>query len=171
MKIGILSDSHGRHLAVRHALAALESLGAEAFVHCGDVGGMAVFDELAGRAVHFVWGNTDVPDAVLEGYVEDLGLTLPNVPLSLTLGGKRIAVCHGHERCFERVILAAEHDYLFCGHTHERCDRRENGMRIINPGALHRARIKTVATLDLSTDELTFYAVDDSRVAPLSSRI
>lgn len=167
MILGILSDSHGDYLPVRHALAGLERAGAEVFVHCGDVGGMEVFDELAGRRVHFVWGNTDVPDAVLCGYVEDIGLSLPTVPLSLELGGKRIVVCHGHESCVPRVVAEARHDYLLCGHSHQRCDLRKNGVRIINPGALHRARVKTVATLDLATDVLTFHVVQGERVEAL----
>ena len=166
MVLGILSDSHGDYRMVRHALAGLERAGADVFIHCGDVGGMEVFDELAGRRVHFVWGNTDVSDSIICGYVEDLGLSLPVVPLSLELGGKRIVVCHGHESCVRRVVAEAQHDYLMCGHSHQRCDVRENGMRIINPGALHRARVKTAATLDLATDRLTFFAVDGERVEP-----
>jgi len=170
MVIGILSDSHGRHLSVRHALEGLERAGAEIFVHCGDIGGMEVFDELAGRPVHFVWGNMDAPDATLSGYVEDIGLQLPVAPLTLEVAGKRIAVCHGHERCMPRVIAEAAHDYLFCGHSHRRCDVRENGVRIINPGALHRARVKTVATLDTAADKLRFFEVRDGSIALIDER-
>ncbi len=169
MVIGILSDSHGDSDIVRQALTALEQAGAERFVHCGDVGGMNVFDQFAGRNVDFVWGNMDCPDGVLLGYVTDLGLPLPTVPLSLELAGKRVAVCHGHEPCFRDIVFKGRHDYLLCGHTHERGDRRENGVRIINPGALHRARVKTVATLDLATDTLTFYALRDGRAEPVTA--
>ena len=57
------------------------------------------------------------------------------------------------------VLNAQEHDYLLHGHTHVRRDERVGKVRIINPGALHRAREKTVAVLDTDTDRLTFVRV------------
>jgi len=81
-------------------------------------------------------------------------------PTRVNLNGKSIAVLHGHESGFRDAVRGGAYDYLMHGHTHERRDERINGMRIVNPGALHRARIKTVATLDTETDTLTFHKVD-----------
>ena len=64
--LGILSDTHGFHQRTAHAIALLEQLGASAFVHCGDIGGEAVLDELAGRKAWVVPGNVDALDALIE---------------------------------------------------------------------------------------------------------
>lgn len=157
MKLGILSDSHGRLLALRAGLRLLEEHGAEAFIHCGDIGGIEAIEELAGRKAWFVWGNTDDAHPPWREHVIALGLPWPDGPLDLRLGGKRIAVCHGHEPECRRIIEAAEHDYLLYGHTHERADERIGRMRMINPGALHRVAVKTVALLDTESDTLQYF--------------
>jgi putative phosphoesterase len=159
MKLGILSDSHGRVAALREALQLLEGEGAMAFIHCGDVGGLDAIEELAGRRCWFVWGNTDMPEPDWRPYVLEMGLKWPEGPLDLDLSGRRIGVFHGHERSFSQAIDAAEFDYLFYGHTHQKDDHRVKSMRVVNPGALHRAAVKTVALLDLESDDLRFLQV------------
>ena len=160
MLVGILSDSHGRHLAVRAAVALFRRLGAEHIIHCGDVGSERVFDELAESSCSFVWGNCDVPSGGLMAYVQTLGIEPPDaVPLLRTLSGKRFAVFHGHEREFDGAIGSLDVDYILHGHTHIARDERTSDGRIINPGALHRAREHTVATLDTTKDELTFHKI------------
>lgn len=160
MLVGILSDSHGRHLAVRAAVALFRRLGAGHIIHCGDVGPERVFDELAESPCSFVWGNCDVPSSGLIAYVETLGIAPPNgVPLTLTLDDKRFAVFHGHEQPFGRALRALDVDYILHGHTHIARDEKMADRRIINPGALHRAREHTVATLDTAADKLTFFEI------------
>jgi predicted phosphodiesterase len=73
------------------------------------------------------------------------------------LGGKRIAVTHGDHRAVVREMLDGQaHDYLLLGHTHVARDERVGRVRVINPGALHRAAVKSVALLDTSADALVF---------------
>ncbi len=160
MLIGILSDSHGRHLAVRVAVALFDKLGVSHLIHCGDVGSSDVFDQMVGRPCTFVWGNMDFPADGLLTYAQALGLAIPHdIPVRLELGGKRFAVFHGHEPGFNKAIQRLDVDYILHGHTHVACDEKYNGKRVINPGALHRAARKTVATLDTETDQLTFHEV------------
>jgi putative phosphoesterase len=163
MNLGIMSDSHGRAEPVRRALTLLDSRGADAIIHCGDVGRLDVLDELAGRRCWFVWGNTDSPRATWRPHVEALGLPWPDGPLELRLAGRRIAVFHGHERELSPAVQAAAYDYLFHGHTHQCDDYRTGGMRVVSPGALHRASVKTVALLNLATDHLEFLDLDGRR--------
>jgi putative phosphoesterase len=149
---------------VRKAMALFDSLGVTQVLHCGDVGGMDVFDEMAGRKVAFVWGNTDEPEAGAEAYLHTVGIAPPReVPVRLECDGKRIAMFHGHEEGFARALRALDVDYLFHGHTHVARDEKFSGKRVINPGALHRAARKTVATLDTVTDCVTFHEVGDAR--------
>ena len=160
MLVGILSDSHGQHLVVRQALALFDKLGVSQIIHCGDVGGQGVFDELVGRRVSFVWGNMDSPDGGLLAYLETVGIAAPSkAPVRLELDGKTFAVFHGHERSFNRAVRTLEVDYILHGHTHIPRDEWVKGKRIINPGAVHHVRRKTVATLDTAGDELTFHGV------------
>ncbi|MCK6486339.1 MAG: YfcE family phosphodiesterase [Phycisphaerae bacterium] len=164
MVLGVLSDSHGDAAATARAVAVLETHGAEFLIHCGDICSPAVLDQLAGHRACFVFGNCDTPDASWRDYVRTLGLEWPEAPLRLELGGRRIGVAHGHERAFRALLNDPELDYLFFGHTHVYSDRRIGRLRAINPGALHRARTRTVARVDLATDELTFLTLDGYRL-------
>jgi putative phosphoesterase len=173
--LGILSDTHGR--APETALV-LQAAGATAFVHCGDVGDGAVLEVLAGQKAWFVWGNTDDPGPLLTGHALSLGLSPPTgVPLRLSLADRCLLVFHGHEPEFSRLIDLSEGkggprasaalagvDYVLFGHTHRPQDIRIESVRFVNPGALHRAHPRTVATLDLATDELRFWPVSSRAV-------
>jgi len=160
MLIGILSDSHGKHLMVRKALALFDTLGASFIIHCGDVGGPHVFDELVGRDCRFVWGNTDEPDGRLTAYLKGVGLQIPvEVPTRFELDGRRFALFHGHEREFDCDLTTLRADYVLHGHTHRVRDERFGQTRVINPGALCRANPLTVATLDPESDVLQFHEI------------
>jgi len=155
--VGILSDSHGQQLLVRQVMALFDSLGVEHVIHCGDIGGTEVFDELAGRRCTFVWGNMDQPTGGLAAYLKTVGLEAPaQPPARLTLDGKTFAVFHGHESQLDKAIGKLQVDYLLHGHTHIPRDERIGRTRVINPGALHRAARKTVAILDTQTDGLSY---------------
>lgn len=160
MLIGVMSDSHGDAEASAKAVELLTRLGAEKLVHCGDICDIAVLDELAGRDAVFVWGNCDEPNASMRRYVAAIELPWPTVPVIFEADGKRFAVFHGHERGFGAAARSGEFDVIFYGHTHSYADHREGGCRLINPGALYRARVHTVAVLDTGTDELRFYDVE-----------
>ncbi|MFQ5430513.1 MAG: metallophosphoesterase family protein [Phycisphaerae bacterium] len=163
MRVGIMSDSHGDAAATTAAVSLLESLGAKRLFHCGDICGEAVLDALAGHACTFVWGNCDDPAPAMRRYVARLDLTWPELPVRVELSGKRIAVYHGHERGFSEAETEPKLDYLFYGHTHCCDDHRRNGCRLINPGALYRAAVHTVALLDLNTDDLAFHDLATGR--------
>ncbi len=161
MILGILSDTHDRVAAAAAAVAALKEAGAEHYLHCGDVGGEQVLDQLAGLPVAFVWGNTDWDRAPLRRYATELGIQCFGAFGELELDGKRIAITHGDENSTVRRVLDGQrHDYLFLGHSHINADTRVGGVRVINPGALHRVKEKTCATLDTGTDVLRFITIN-----------
>ncbi len=175
MIVGVLSDTHGHAHRAASAVALLKRLGAEAFIHCGDVGGEAVLDALAGSRAWFVWGNTDYADPSLDNYAESLGISAPNsIPVWVELSGRKIAVFHGHETAFGvicgrleaadakgLVALLQGATYVLYGHTHHASLAQYGDVRFINPGALHRARTYTVATIDLVTDAVEHWIVTD----------
>jgi putative phosphoesterase len=160
MLLGILSDTHDRVAAAAAGVAALKAAGAEYFLHCGDVGGEQVLDQLVGLRAAFVWGNTDWDRVALQRYADELGIQCFGAFGELKLDGKTIAIAHGDDdRAVRRVLDGQKHDYLFIGHSHVKADARIGRVRVINPGALHRAREKTVATLDTVTDLLRFHVI------------
>ncbi|MBI5865171.1 MAG: metallophosphoesterase family protein [Planctomycetes bacterium] len=177
----ILSDTHGHAARCGAAVTLLKRLGAETFVHCGDVGGAAVLDKLAEFRCWSVWGNTDIEEPPLERYAETLGLHVPRrLPARVEMGTHSIAVFHGHEHAFFHLVSLLEQDNLagadailggartVCyGHTHRAAVTKVGGVRFVNPGALHRAAPFSVATLDLETDAVEHWIIDD-RAEPTS---
>lgn len=162
MIVGILSDTHDRIHAAAAGIAVLRAKGAEFFIHCGDVGSQRVLDHLAGLPAAFVWGNTDYDRRGLQRYAADIGVTCLGDVGELELGGKLFVILHGDDAAARRRLLDQQrHDYLLQGHTHLAADQRIGRVRLINPGALHRTRHKTVATLNTTTDAVSFHDVDD----------
>ncbi|MBI5765330.1 MAG: YfcE family phosphodiesterase [Planctomycetes bacterium] len=170
MVLGLLSDSHGDASATARAMALLAQHGAERFIHCGDICGEDVLAEFVGHDVTFVWGNCDSPSPSLRRYVQSVGLAWPEGRAELEIDGRRIAVFHGHERGFADAIESGHFHYVLHGHTHLYSDSLFNGCRVINPGALYRAAVKSVALLDVAADSVTFLRLDDGVVIPVGSR-
>lgn len=173
MIVGILSDTHGHAARTQAAVNVLKQCGATHFVHCGDVGGAEVLTELAGLPIDIVCGNVDCPDTPLARYADSLGLSvgLPS-PRRITLDSTAALIMHGHEAAATRLLqdstagaaLRSEYGgcpYIFHGHTHLARDWQLADVRIINPGALVRARVHTVATLDTQAQHVRFWRVTD----------
>lgn len=158
MLVALLADSHDNLASVDAALALLAPRKPDVILHAGDICTPEVLQRIVaalGRNVHFVFGNNDYDKTGLRAAADALGITCHGTLLDLTLAGKRIAMTHGDDdRLRTRVIHAQEHDYLILGHSHLREDLRRSRTRVINPGALHRARPRTVALLNLADDAL-----------------
>lgn len=150
MQIGILSDSHGRRPALVAALAELRERGITTVLHCGDVEDPATVTLFRGLDAHFVPGNCDHDPEALRAAVEAVGGTFHDGWGQLELEGRKIAFLHGDDGARLRELANSGYfDFLFHGHTHLAAEHRTGPTRIINPGALHRARPKTFLILDL----------------------
>ena len=162
MKIGILSDTHGRLHMMTAAVALLTRHGAQHFLHCGDVGGPDLLDPLAGLPAAFVYGNNDYDRTELRRYAQSIDVTCLADFGELDLAGKRFALTHGDDvRLVKRLLDQQAHDYLLLGHSHVPRDERVGRTRVLNPGALHRAARKTVMLLDVPTDTVSLLTVAD----------
>lgn len=164
MRIGILSDSHGKHERTAAAVELLVDQGAEVLIHLGDLCSDAVVDALvlgpSGPPVHIVYGNCDTRFVETGRYAASLGIVVDEWEGRLDADGKTVAYTHGHLIDVMQKAVADGADYLLHGHTHETRDERVGETRIINPGALQRARRYTVAVLDTASDVLDFHAVN-----------
>lgn len=156
MLIGLLSDSHGHAETTARAVAALHEAGAELLLHMGDIETEAVIDELVGHNARIVFGNCDWHEQDLARYAQHVGVRVDHPAGRLEVDGKRIVFTHGHLGKYMDEAISSGVDYLMHGHTHEVRDERCGATRVINPGALFRARRYTVALLDPRTDDLRF---------------
>ena len=156
MRIGILSDSHGRAKITALAVSALLERGAELLIHLGDFETEQVIDELVGHECHIVFGNCDWDINGLTRYAEAMNVCVDHPLGRLKVDDKTIAYTHGHIGRIMDHALKDGVDYLLHGHTHEIRDDRLGSTRIINPGALFRASRYTVAILDPGVDALEF---------------
>ncbi|QDT24758.1 phosphodiesterase [Gimesia panareensis] len=160
MKIGILSDSHNHLERTERAVALLQDAGAEVLFHCGDLATPEIVAACAVLPFYFTFGNHDCDSVpLLEQAAKAQGAHCLQWGGEVKLASKRIALVHGHITRDLKTLLAAEPDYLLTGHSHQTHDFREGSTRRINPGALFRAKAFTVATLDLTTDDLQWIEV------------
>jgi len=158
MRVGIISDTHNQRTRTVAAVQALKQAGAEVLFHCGDLIDPTMVSVCGVLPSYFVFGNNDADQVV------EIRTAIAQVSRGVCLewggdvelGGKRIAMTHGHFHKDVRRLLALEPDYLFSGHSHLHADWREGKTRRINPGALHRANPLTYALLNLENGELTF---------------
>lgn len=152
MLIGIVSDTHSRLATVVRAVALLRQRGVTTVIHCGDIEGPSAVEPFTGLDAHFVFGNCDGDRDGLRKAIAEAGLSLHEPFGDLELAGAKLAFLHGDNAPLMRDVEHSGHfDYLFYGHTHHAEEHRTGPTRVINPGALHRARPKSFLLLDLAT--------------------
>jgi putative phosphoesterase len=129
MRLGIISDTHitafnELPVNIRQALAEVDLI-----VHAGDFTCMAVLEDLrAIKPVKAVHGNMDSTE---------LKKALPEKEV-FEVNGRRIGLVHGYGEPFgitERVRRQFEKvDVIIFGHSHEPCNRYNQGVLLFNPG-------------------------------------
>lgn len=161
MRLGILSDTHDELARTRLALQVLREAGADAVVHCGDLASPPIVEALAVLPAWFVFGNHDA-DSVpgLLQAAKQFGPDCLGWGGAFELEGRRIGVAHGHITADVRRVLSEQPDFLLSGHSHFPSDEIIGKVRRINPGALHRADVFTVAVLELKSGELKMLRVE-----------
>jgi len=133
LKIGVISDTHGR---VRpEALAALQ--GADLIVHAGDLGGPDVLSNLEAVApVRVVRGNVDT------------GAWARHLPETAVVEVKDVRLYVLHD--LERLDLdpgAAGFAAVISGHTHSPRIEERNGVLYLNPGSAGPRRFRLPVSL------------------------
>ena len=168
MLIAVLSDSHSDFKNIDLALARLRGSGVAQVFHCGDIDSPAaarMFEELP---TSFVFGNVDSELDEIRRAIEQSGNRCFGRVCEMELSGRRIAMQHGDDaRSLRSLEQSARYDFLFYGHTHVAEQHVTGQTLVVNPGALHRARTKSIALIDLSTKscEIVPVAVPISRGA------
>ena len=168
MKIGIVSDSHGRCELLTAALGLFAQRGVDAIVHCGDVGSIASMRSLGAvdTAAYAVAGNMDRHIDQLAVVADECGVNFHWEVIEMPIGdGRYLVATHGHDHgILNELIAGRQFPYVCHGHTHRVQDERFGQVRVICPGALRtprNPRHPTVAILDTDSDSLEFIAVQN----------
>lgn len=133
MVLGVISDTHG--LLRPEAMTALA--GVEAILHAGDVGNIAILEQLRTIApVHAIRGNVDRSGPCAE---------LPETEM-LCFAGKTIYMLHSIHDLDLNPIAAGIH-LVISGHTHAPSIEERSGVLYLNPGSAGPRRFSLPVTL------------------------
>ncbi len=130
IKIIVFSDSHGSAYNLRPTMEMHR--GADVFAHLGD--GVAEFLRL----------KNDFPETMFVAVRGncDIGADLPKIEETMSIGGKRIILTHGHRYgvkfdTYSLFNLAREReaDIVLYGHTHEKKIEYRDGIYVACPGS------------------------------------
>ena len=156
MLIAVVSDTHGHLEFTRDAVRVLESIQVEQILHCGDIGSVQVISLFSPWPTHFVFGNVDGQQELLREEIRQGEMTCHDLFGDLELEGKRIAILHGDdERRLQQTIDSGQWDLVCHGHTHVAEQRYCGKTLVLNPGAVYRARVRSVAVVELPSMEVT----------------
>ena len=168
MKIGIISDSHGKSQTLKNAISILLDAGAQALVHCGDIESPQDVKYLASRGVpaYLAAGNCDRPYlAQYHKISADTDLVFAEDFISVPIENDKFLVAsHGHRQLLVADLIEGEQFPFVClGHSHIRMDRKLANTRVLNPGSLYnpRERGKSVLLLDTKSGQAKFFELDN----------
>ena len=146
MRLGVIADTHGRPLP-----AEVRSIfqGVERILHAGDLGSLAVLDELATIApVEAVAGNIDPPEVVSR-----LGRRKV-----ITVAGVRIGLVHGDEGTARTTVERARHSFppgevavIVFGHSHQPRIDWIGDLLLFNPGSATEPRLQPQPSVGILT--------------------
>lgn len=144
-RILVISDSHGNLSALDRLKGEMEK--ADYIFHLGDHWyDMKPYLKEYGKKIYTVFGNCD-------GGGEDYQITIEGVKILLTHGDRY----HVKSSLFRVYLKALEISakLVFFGHTHTPINTEEQGVTLINPGALNNAIKKTYCTVILEDGKIT----------------
>lgn len=159
-RIAVVADTHSRpHPAIAGHLDRLQP---DAILHAGDIGDLAVLDDLAARAPLFaVRGNIDTR---ARGLPDVLTLDLEGDGRSLRLLLVHIAV-HGPTLRADvaRLARAEKASLVVCGHSHVPFIGGDRGLTVFNPGSIGPRRFSlpiVFGTIEVSPSGVRLAHID-----------
>lgn len=156
----IVSDTHDNEEAIARAVPLIKAYEPGLVLHCGDIVSPDTLRLFAGLPMKMILGNNETDTIGLNRESKRLGFGPLEDELELSISDRRFYLYHGtRESIIDEMAGAQLYDYVLHGHTHVIRDERLGRTRIINPGALFRARRYTFAVLDPVSDHLEFVEV------------
>lgn len=161
MRIGLISDTHDEAHVLGLALEHFRQAQVRTVLHAGDVTSALTLQLFADFDVWIARGNMDHDPQLALATVACFGAERLARVHELSFNGARIAMTHGDswqrlESLIRAPVDGGQRRYVIHGHTHAPNDALIGATRVINPGAIGRARWRcaTCAILDLATDDL-----------------
>jgi putative phosphoesterase len=165
LRLAVVADTHSRpHPRAREHLAAL---GPRAILHAGDIGELAVLEDLA----------TVAPVFAVRGNIDDRAASLPDVLfLDLSDGTRTLKLLLTHiavsgtrlRADVKRMAQTAGAKLVVCGHSHVPFITRDDGVTLFNPGSVGPRRFALpilYGTIDVTPSgvALTHYDCETGR--------
>lgn len=158
--LAVLSDTHSDLVSTAKAAALIRRHRPEVVLHCGDVCDPDAVEALAELPMRWVFGNCDWRRDDLRRAMTRFDHVCDGDGATVPVDGVEVAYTHGHDEALLRRLIGDEsHAFVFHGHTHRRRDDRRGPVRIVNPGALHRAAVRTFALVDPANDRVEWVEV------------
>lgn len=156
MQIGLVSDTHGCVDLVETLTGRFLEVGISTVLHAGDVTRLAHLDPLLNEMnrVELVRGNCD---RRLQGPEEwEHKVTIHGRQAVFEFDEQVVGLTHGHLDSALRALRTQENlNILVRGHTHERRDEVDRGIRHVNPGAVKPPN-PSAALYDTESREVSF---------------
>ena len=153
MKIVVISDSHGNIANLKHVLGFTRKIKAGAVIHCGDWDNLAAVETVLACKIplYAVLGNADI-DERIENSLRMQSKKFNKKFLEVEIDGRKIGVVHSIKYLVSGIKYLS---ILFAGHRHYKGGKTINGVKIINPGALHSIK-PSFAVYETDTNEVEF---------------
>lgn len=164
MLLGLLSDTHDNLPAIEAALRLFRERGVTQLLHAGDLTRPETLTAFGKWPVVLAQGNNDLgvgPAAQRAG--------IPYGEWRGSIGGRQIAVVHGHERRgLEEAVRSGQFELVVTGHSHRVREEWVGGTLVVNPGALYRAARYTCAVYETATEAVELLEVPKATAQGLS---
>lgn len=168
LRLAVVADTHSKpHPATRERLTELQP---NAILHAGDIGELAVLDELQEVApVLAVRGNIDRPSQVPELRLielrrgEELALRILLVHIAVYGPKLRAEVARAAQREAASLVV--------CGHSHVPFIGRDRGLSVFNPGSIGPRRFQlpiVLGAIDLDARSARLRHIDCETGRPWS---
>jgi putative phosphoesterase len=152
LKLAVVADTHSSpHAAV---MGHLRSLCPDAILHAGDIGNLAVLDELDTIAPVFaIRGNIDVrapglADVLTLDVVAGASLLLRILLMHIAVNGPRLRADAA------RLARSRDASLVVCGHSHVPLIARDGDLSVFNPGSVGPRRFQlpiVFGTIDVTS--------------------
>jgi putative phosphoesterase len=167
LRLAVVADTH----SVPHPATTkhLRSTGADAILHAGDIGDLAVLDELEAIAPLFaIRGNIDVhgptlPDVLTLDVIARDALLLRILIMHIAVNGPRLRADAA------RLAHARGASLVVCGHSHVPLVARDGDIWVFNPGSAGPRRFRLpilFGTIDITPTNvrLTHFDCETGRI-------
>jgi putative phosphoesterase len=160
LRVVVVADTHSRPDPRSEALIAAQK--PDRILHAGDIGALAVLDELAVHApVTAVRGNIDaqmpgIPDVVTIDVLDGHRTLVTMLLLHIAVYGPKLRADAA------RLARAAGAGIVVCGHSHVPFIGRDQGIAVVNAGSIGPRRFQlpiVFAVIDVRRDGVSMHHV------------